>query len=137
MITLKRPTRIPMGVAALFAMTCGAAMALEVPRSPAENESIPQAPMMKVRPAQPPERPTAQVEFHGPQSAHSSAFQDLDLNGDGLLAPFEASDDLAADFATWDSNGDGKVSSLEYAHYRSDRGTLARSKSKSKPTDRY
>ena len=134
MTTLKRTT---IAIGTLFAVTMGASGALEVPRSPAENESVPQPPMMKAQTGRLLEKPTVEVRFTASEPAPRTVFEELDLNGDGLLSPFEANDELAADFTVWDSNGDGKVSASEYARYRSDRGTLARNKSKSKPTDRY
>jgi hypothetical protein len=133
MITLKR-TAIAIGM--LFAVTWGAA-ALEVPRSPAENESVPQPPMLKAQTARLPEKAQVEVRFHASQPPPLTMFQGLDLNGDGLLSPFEVNDELSADFTVWDSNGDGKVSESEYARYRSDRGTLARNRSKSSTSDRY
>ena len=134
MTTLKR-TAIAIGT--LFAVTMGASLALEVPRSPAENESVPQPPMMKAQTGRLLEKPTVAVRFTASEPAPLTSFQELDLNGDGLLSPFEANDELAADFTVWDSNGDGKVSGTEYARYRSDRGTLARNRSQSRSSDRF
>jgi hypothetical protein len=115
----------------------GRRLALEVPRSPAENESVPQPPMMKAQTAQLPEKAQVEVRFRASEPPPLTMFQELDSNGDGLLSQFEVNDELSADFTVWDSNGDRKVSASEYARYRSDRGTLARNRSKSSPTDRY
>ena len=134
MITLKRTA---IGIGALLAVTWGAAMALEVPRSPAENESVPQPPMLKAQTARLPEKAQAEVRFRASEPPPLTMFQELDSNGDGSLSQFEVNDELSADFTVWDSNGDRKVSASEYARYRSDRGTLARNRSKSSPTDRY
>ena len=135
MNTLKRTA---MCIGTLFAVACGGAMALEVPRSPAENEGIPQPPMLKYRPDQPPGKSNDQIQLSfKPAPARSTSFQYLDSNGDGAISPFEANEELAADFEAWDSNGDLKVSRFEYARYRSDRGTLARDKSTTRSTDRY
>jgi hypothetical protein len=132
MITLKRTA---IGAGTLLAVTFGVASALEVPRSPAENESIPQPPMLKAQAAGLPPRPDATVSFQ--RSAAPTAFDDLDVNGDGSISPLEAGNELADGFATWDSNGDGRVSRAEYARYRSDRGTLARRKQDSDARDRF
>ena len=133
MITSKRTA---FGVGALLAATFGTAAALDLPRPPPENESVPQPPMMRAQAAGLPARPGTEVHFYGPAPAASSTFEDFDLNRDGALSPFEAGEDLSADFAAWDSDGDGKISRAEYAHYRSDRGTLARNRT-NRRSDRF
>ena len=132
MSTLK-PTAFGLGT--LLVLGCGAALALEVPRSQPENESVPQPPMMRAQSARLPERQTFALNLRGTPAPSRTTFQDLDLNGDGSISRLEAGNDLS-DFALWDRNGDGRLSRLEFDRYLSERATLARG-SAERQSDRF
>jgi len=60
--------------------------------------------------------PTAFVFFAGLALAEAAPkFEQLDVNGDGVLLPEEAEGALSVEFSEADTNGDGGLSRSEYA----------------------
>ena len=132
----------------LLLVTAFGAAALEVPRAPAENESVPQAPIKRAHAAGLPPSSSTDLNFfgasrrddldlRGPPVPVATAFRELDLDRDGSISPLEAGDDLTGGFAHWDSDGSGKLSRAEFDRYRSERAALARGRTESGTLDRY
>ena len=94
-----------------------------VPNTPAGSTSVP----TPQSPATPTDRPPMATATSPTQIA---TFQDLDLNKDSGLTKDEVIGDqtLSNSFATYDTNGDGKLSQEEFAKYKSSK-QLGRAKS--------
>lgn len=62
--------------------------------------------------------------------ANATTFESLDGNGDGFIARDEVPADhtLAAEFATHDTDGDGRLSMAEFDAYKSSKSDKEKSK---------
>jgi hypothetical protein len=132
---MNAPLRIAVyGAGAVFGLALALNSAAQDQDPVATSTALPEtgkAPTQKTE-----SRPTAQTQAAArgdlkPTSiAKLTKFEDFDKNKDGSLAKDEIplNDPLSVNFASYDSNGDSKLSQEEFAKYKGSNQQLARNK---------